>query len=75
MVLPCSVMQRRVLDHADENGLGPRIFVPFVVPVLELGVSMSLRMRARVAGILETLDQFRVAAIVRPRRNEGRECR
>ena len=37
------------------------------------GVSMSLRIRARVAGSLQTLDQLGGAAIVRPGRNEGGE--
>jgi hypothetical protein len=34
---------------------------------------MSLRMRVARDGIFEALDEFCVAAIVRPRRNECRE--
>jgi hypothetical protein len=61
--------QLRILDDGDEDCLGARHSQPFVVPVriVEHVVADASPHR----GILETFDHFLVAAVVRPRRDEG----
>ena len=64
--------QLRILHRSDHDGFGAGNFLPFVVPVV--GWSQHVFADALARGrIFQALDQFCVAAIVGPRRNEGGE--
>ena len=64
--------QAGILNGADHDGVGAGNFLPFVVPIF--GRSEHVFADALTGrGIFQALDQFCVAAIVRPWRNEGGE--
>ena len=70
--LPCSGSSFGFCDCADHDGVGAGDFLPFVVPVF--GWSEHVFANAGAGGgIFQALDEFCVAAIVRPGRDEGGE--
>ncbi len=58
------------MHDGDLDGFGAGDFLPLIVPVGLWVEHVGTDSGAR-GGIFETLDEFRVPAIVRPRRYEG----
>ena len=58
--------------HADEDRLRPRNLIPFVVPFAR-GAQHVFSNAGAKHWISESRNEFRIAAIMGPRRNKGRE--